>query len=142
MCRCTIHLLRNLWFRSLQEESRRFTNHTWIFNLVCSQKQKFSWLYKILSDCHYVDEINDLLNAFRWKKKKLHSWPEQKFTTDRENSNHLSCSIQIISFPPFEYFCSEINFISWLRTYPLYSLVNLESMSSKENEFKISISFR
>ena len=28
----------------------------------------FLLLYKILSDCHYVDEINDLLNAFRWKK--------------------------------------------------------------------------
>ena len=29
-------------------------------------------LYKILSDCHYADEINDLLNAFRWKKKKFY----------------------------------------------------------------------
>ena len=37
-------------------------------------KFECSWillLYKILSDCHFVDEINDLLNAFRWKKKVL-----------------------------------------------------------------------
>ena len=27
-------------------------------------------LYNILSDCHYFDVINSLLNAFRLKKKK------------------------------------------------------------------------
>ena len=29
----------------------------------------FLLFYNILSDCHYSDEINYLLNAFRWKKK-------------------------------------------------------------------------
>ena len=30
-----------------------------------SDKEEF---YNILSDCHYFDVINSLLNAFRWKK--------------------------------------------------------------------------
>ena len=40
-------------------------------------KLNYKWLqksyllfYNILSDCHYVDEINYLLNAYRWQKKK------------------------------------------------------------------------
>ena len=36
-----------------------------------NEVRKTRVLYKILSDCHYVDEINDLLNAFRWQKKFL-----------------------------------------------------------------------
>ena len=39
----------------------------WIKNILDGMKNSS----RNLSDCHYVDEINYLLNAFRWQKKKI-----------------------------------------------------------------------